>query len=211
MAAGSICRLGFGWAIGCGVRKTFTFWVGLGWEVVLELDGHLRQGLEDPIAKATFFKMVAEIAMDDLPECPGGDPADFLAAHHGEGPAHGGDVQQDGRGTLRLGKIPLPEHRLRLFLRIVAGVSVDKQADPGPRVSIHPRQGGCDLCALRGRQEAAAAKGGEEPHGSGARPEDRGVIPRGHASYPPAGVSNRRRSHGSSRYIETRKVQASGY
>lgn len=103
-------------------------------EEPFQLEGYLGDGLEDPVAVAAVLEVVAEVPIHRLPEGRGGQPPDRLTTDDGEGSAGGRDVDQDGRGALVLGEIPLLEEGLGAGLGVFARPLVNGEADARPGV-----------------------------------------------------------------------------
>jgi len=102
---------------------------------VLQLDGDLGDGVEDPVAVAALLEVVVEIPVHQLPEGLGCHLLYFLAADDGVRPAGRRDVDQDGGGSLALGEPPLLEQCAGAGLRIFGRPLVNGEPDPRPGVS----------------------------------------------------------------------------
>ena len=123
------------------------------WEKTLQLDRHLGDGLEDPVAVAALLEMMVEVPIHQLPEGLGREPPHFLPADDGVGPAGGRDIHQNGGGSLALGKLPCLEEDAGASLWILDRLLVDGESDPCPRVSPRLGKGGRNLLALGDRQK----------------------------------------------------------
>jgi len=117
-------------------------------EVALQLDGHLGDGLEDPIAVAALLEVVVEVPVHQLPEGLRRDLLHFPAADDGVCPAGGRHVDQDGRGSLALGELPLLKEDASAGLGVFGSPLVNGEPDPRPGVPARLGQGGRDLLAL---------------------------------------------------------------